>query len=610
MATEDGMKFAVKLRLEDESDFDRLSQALSLRVNSDEVYKDYFFDFTSRRLSHNSGVLRLRVPVAGTETAATTLPSLTLKERNIVERGDQMYTVHQVPNLPEEVKEELLAGKPFMEVLRRCCHCLKKEQAAKMSSIIKGLEDSEKTPGAAGPIEIVDSLKSHRRVYGCALEPRSGNVAGANEYSERTGIHMLGGTIRLDETDFPFGKRYEIEVVDFNFPVGDVRKELESFLHLHNINYSESLESKCSTFMKYLEGFQSHSEDIAGVLLRISGDEGYEEAVRWLENKCSTIALNPQTVGLTQGSTYPSSQAGAVCSYLSGQRALPMSAHSGQDIFSQSLHQCSQLSSEREMNPNSSVDERQKCEDYEEYQENFYFDSSDRILDRRRCEMELRYSSQRQAFMLSLKQSQSVEDGSQNANTLRGTLSGDMARELLRSPTRFLKDRRRDNCVAEALWDEFNMRELFVLGFCQTMRRGFTRPVTVDSQLRCLREKRRRQPSDDDDVDPEPQRGRLQTDLPPLTIHLDNTLIGRKELLKKYVEDAAESPSCTIASSPALPKGKDEKRVYEVGVSKLPKEIQQAVKNWFLSKMHKLGVECELARRTKLEQCVASLPKQ
>ncbi|ESL07066.1 hypothetical protein TRSC58_05251 [Trypanosoma rangeli SC58] len=612
MVAGDGIKHAIKLCLEDRDNFERLMQIRSLRLQSEETYTDYFFDFPSRLLSRGNGVLRLRVPEAAGDTGTQTLPSLVLKKSNIVDRGDQMCTTYQVPKLPEEVKDELCRSKDIMGVLRRHYPRLKEDPTVHISRIIELLEDLEKASGAAEPMKMVGSLKSHRRVYNYVSEDSSENVVGTDEYFAGTGSLLQGATIRLDETDFPFGKKYELEVTEFEDPAGDVGKDLDSFLRLHQIEYSKSLESKSSRFMKYLEGFHTCSVDIAWMQLSIVGDKGYEEVCSWLENDCQTAALIPLSATLTQGSGYPMSQASATSDYFPNHGEFPIS-YNRQEMVSQSLHLRSHQTTGDDASPNSADDKLQNSDDYEEYQENYYFDDAlNGVLSKRQCMMELRYTSQGHKFILSLKEGQTVENGSQNATTLRGEITGDIARLLLRSPTEFLQKMREQNSVASALWDDCNVRELSVVAFYRTKRRVFTRPIAEVPPSWSLQEKRMRQASDDDDVDAEQQQWHTNTALPSLKIHVDNTLVDFTTPPHNYAAIAAAEPSCTFGSLATFSKSKDDIRLYEIGATcfGISVEMQEYVKNWLTSSMDKLRVEWKLARQTKLEQCITLLLKQ
>ncbi|EAN95093.1 hypothetical protein C3747_2g253 [Trypanosoma cruzi] len=614
MGEANGIQVGIKLLLEDRDNFQRLAQLPSLRLQGEEIYVDYFFDFPSRLLKQNSDVLRLRVPVAAGETATQKLSSLALKNNNRVERGDQMYFASHVHKLPEAVKDEILSGVDLMEVLRRHCSHAREDSNAPINCMIQKLESLENMSGAAEPIEMVGSLSSHRRVYHYVSPDSYGNETGTHEHALREKSLLQGASVRLDETDFPFGKKYEIEVTEITDPVNDVREELEHFLQLHHIKYSRSLESKSSRFMKYSEGLRAPSLDITGVHLCITGAEGYNEVLRWLENDCQTAAVIPLPSGMSQGSKYLMSQASAVSEYFAGRGELPISSHNVRDSVSQSLRHWSQFSLREDVNPNGGGS-LQQAEDHEEYQENYYFDDAvEGTLRQNHCVVELRCINQGAAFILSLKKDQNVVNGSQNATTLRGEISGDIARLLLRDPTTFLKTMKDYNNVASALWSDFDLQELFVVAFYRTKRRVFTRSVTAVLPSWILQDAGRRQMSDDDDVDVQQCSANTASlsqsiidQMPFLHIHLDLTLHDFSMPPHHYAAIAAESPSCTYGTVAAFSSTKHSVSLYEVGVTGLTPHLQELVRHWLTSTMNNLGVEWKPGNLTKVEQYLVLL---
>lgn len=607
------MQLAAKLLLEGPSDFLRLIQDPSLRLEKELVYTDYFFDSSAYLLQQDDNVLRLRLPKSTEGTGAEHLPSLTLKDHNRVESGDQASIVYTVENLSDAAVKQLLSGVEPLEVLRQHYSMNLNDPTSHISTMIKRLESVVDATGIPQEISLVGSTETHRRV--CKHVPPTHDANGETiMYAENMGSNSLlrDVKIRLDETEFPFGKRYEVEVVVFSDPLNDVRVDIEKFLSSLSIRYSWSLESKSSHLMKYLKALGPSTMEIKGARMCIGSAEGYNEVLNWLTNHCrhasfaSFAALPSQ-----QEAENAASQPGDVGKYsFCATGEMLLASQGARNMFTQSQQHWSQRTTASSAacnvpNPNPHADD-----DREEYQENYYFDDClNGTLQMHYCVAELRCINQGAAFVLSLKRNQCVVNGSQSSSRSQSEISGDVARRLLSNPTDFLITFREHNNVANMLWEEYGMRVLNVVAFHRTKRHIFARPITAILPTWTRAERQRHQMSDDDDFDSarwdggEAQRpASMSGQMPSININVDYTLLDCITPATHFSAIAAQRPSCSYATASAFSPTRECVSLYEVEVTGLTEEHQEAAKQWLAEKLRNRGVELTTADKTRTQK--------
>ncbi|KEG12334.1 hypothetical protein DQ04_01791060 [Trypanosoma grayi] len=620
------MQVDAKFLLEDVGDLERVTKALQGGFLYEERYKDYFFDFPSHLLAQRAAVLRLRVPTETGEMNAHNLSSLTLKDHSMVERGEQVFGVQQVKRLQQEMVEVVLRdGDDLLSVLKRLCRDAVQDPESPLASIITELETLAVSAEVPPQVQLVGSYTTHRKVY--KYDSPSSNAgkavaAGGSGFSAQPSPQVMH--IRIDETEYPFGKKYELELPRISVPLHDVMIELQEYLRSLGVKYSLSLESKYARFMKYTRGLTQAREDVQGVKLRLYSIDSYMEVLAWMQRMIRDAASEePPSSHMSQASHYSKSQSQRWAGDALLQRGasdVEAIAHGTQELASQALRQYSQRSVPVEaeyISQKVARDTESKEEvDEERYQENYYFDdATDGTLLKRRCFVRLRCIDDGAAFILELKEDERMMVGTQNSSSLRAELSGDVARILLRDPTQFLVSQREHNHIAEILWREYGLERLKVVAFFVTRRRIFRRCANAaflrswQKQQQQIQEERRVLLGEDGygaamrQLSPPPSSQSTAAQVvPSMCINVDRTRYDLSHPAEYFAKAAADSPACSYSSVAAVPPATHVKELFEMEATKIAAGGQQAVKEWLRGELNRLCIEWRFSTQNKVDQ--------
>ncbi|KAH9589040.1 CYTH domain [Trypanosoma melophagium] len=638
------MQVDAKILLQDYSDYECLTKALQSQFLHKEHHTDYFFDFPTLLLARRDTVLRLRVPcdeekrILTTAAVTTTTTnassdtahsaSLTLKDHSKVECGEQMFGFLQEKHLQEEVVKEVVCGGDIVRVLRQHCINANKDTKKPVAKIIRELESIAEEAAIPLQLQLVGSYTTIRKVYRyiattttTTTTTNGGNTVTKSESEMKENDLRYSMRIRVDETVFPFGKMYEIEIPAVSVPLSDIMEEIVNFLQSLNLKYSMSLESKYMRFMKYTQGRTAYREDNQELRLQIIGIDGYKEVITWLKS----AAEGPEPISITQNSTqhsYKTRSPSPLQSYDMHSQAIVESDRlitgSTREGVTQTFGGFAQRTTqaERECSRKRNRDD----DNYEEeYQENYYFDDApDGTLMLQDCFLRLRCVNRGSSFCLTLKEKQKISYGSQNCFKRRIEISGDLARQLLCDPKQFLHTQREHNGIAKVLWEEFGLRNLICIAFFRTQRTIFHQSVTLTGPSLSQGHSYPQSPSlsqqqqqEERSLFAEPASLHAACDVSTsLWLRVDRTWFDVRHPAEQFAAAAGADPSCSPGGS-RPPHGAGVTEMYELTVdttaggghcNSTHTVGQQTVRAWLTEALEKRGVEWRPATQSKGEQ--------
>ncbi|EPY23215.1 hypothetical protein STCU_07816 [Strigomonas culicis] len=678
--TVERMPLEIKMVLNDVSDYTKLVGTLEHLFLSEQSYCDYFFDFACNALSEQKSVLRLRVPcvkpdsvssplvpqqsglVAAAEPVAADAPAmdpaymaflrslsappapgssrgvggaaagggggpapellpgacgkLVFKQKNTIDRGEQMSFLLEEKELPAAVVQQLLAGvTPVFEVL-------------------EAYADAQRAGGNADckVLQLLDSLREVARQY--VQDPRSPASAAADADSENYtqlryasgGLSPSDGTsgsrptdgarsrsveemcrelgrigsymttrkmyhfirlaederarltpaelqvreslrLQVDRTLFPFGEGYELEVPRIDLPLDDIMLELRAFLQSCGIRYYPGAEGKFAQYMRMKRNADAETHDVQDVKMRITNIYGYQEVRNNLERIVAERRKASESGRL---------RANADASFPAD------AAEDTETYFTEELH------------------------------ENFFFDSPTGELRSRRCFLRLRHYEQSKRYTLVLKENQTVVDGQQENRSCKTELSEVSAQQLRDDPTHFLQTQWQHNAVTQALWSFFNLRALIQLpAHFRTYRitvpwwsAQSQRPTVQRHGGPALQRHAAPGPDSADGVSPAHFLSQQQHSavplVPPLSIHLDRTQYE----LPPTARQPFSLPTATQQSVHVDHEtGNRIVELYEMEITNIvPQTSPLAVLKELSAVLESLGVECSKGIQSKLEQ--------
>ncbi|ORC92472.1 uncharacterized protein TM35_000032250 [Trypanosoma theileri] len=654
------MQVDAKILLQDYSDYERLTKALHPQFLHKEHHTDYFFDFPTLLLARRDTLLRLRVPcdeekriLATTTTTAavaaaaanntdgdaTHSASLTLKDHSKVECGEQMFGFLQDKHLPEEIVKEIVCGGDIVKVLRQYCKDIQKDADTPIAKIIRELESIAEDMETPLQLQQVGSYTTIRKVYKYISSSNGVDVVSKCESDMKEKELRQSMRIRIDETVFPFGKMYELEIPAVSVPLHDIMEEIGKYLQSLNLEYNMSLESKYMRFMKYTQGRTAYSEDTQELKLQIMSIEGYEEVITWLKSAAEAAGPISITQQSTQHSYKTPSPSPARTFDMPSQKTVEsvgMVAGSTQECGTQTLVGFTQRTTQADRECSRKRNRDDDDNNYEEeYQENYYFDDApDGSLILQHCFLRLRCVNRGSSFCLTLKEKETITEGSQNCFQRRIELSGDIARQLLCDPRQFLHSQREHNGIAKILWEDFGLRNLICVAFFRTKRTIFRQSITMTvppslSQDRQHHSHHSQQEPSSQEHTPSPSQQQQQERslfAEPATLHtacdvstalwlrVDRTWFDVRLPAEQIAAAAGASPSCS-PGGPRHPHGAGVTEVYELtvdttasgGHSSFSNNSvgQQSVWAWLTDALEKRGVEWQQVSQSKVEQYAA-----
>lgn len=241
----------VKVLLASKHDADVVRSALEPNLVQTELQDNHFFDTASKALIAQGSLLRVRHSVTqpaapgaggaaqGIPPPATESAVVALKEHAHVESGSQVVWAGQ----------DSIAPTVARTLLHHPDQLLDGDLLPRVAPLLRQLS-------LPLPLVYIGSFQNNRAEFqwpGCVSQP--------------------GLAIRLDETVYPFGTKFEIEVSGINVPVHDVIDELSAVLDALAVRYSLSSESKFAAFVRGLQQSNCASHMVQDVKIRLFTEE-------------------------------------------------------------------------------------------------------------------------------------------------------------------------------------------------------------------------------------------------------------------------------------------------------------------------------------------------
>ena len=243
----------VKFTLPTKRDAEIVRSALEGGLLRTEIHENHFFDTAApHALIQQGSLLRLRqcrTRIAGQESATETA-NVALKEHAHVDSGSQVVWAGQ----------DSISPAASVELLHQPQNLYNSSILPKVSTLLQQLNLS-------APLVYIGSFQNHRDEFswpGCQSQP--------------------GLTIRLDQTSYPFGVKYELEISGINVPVQDVVDELSQVLQSLGAAFSLGTQSKFEHFTQGLLRANAQSHMVQEAKIRFQSEEDLNKLAALLAN--------------------------------------------------------------------------------------------------------------------------------------------------------------------------------------------------------------------------------------------------------------------------------------------------------------------------------------